>query len=89
MPLNLKNAEVERLATEVAKLAGESKTEAIRRALEERHQRLKGRSVEQRRAKVLKLLQTRIWPHVPPEQLGRRLTREEEDDILGFGPGGV
>ena len=35
MALNLKNAEVERLAAEVARLAGESKTEAIRRALEE------------------------------------------------------
>ena len=30
MALNLKNAEVERLAAEVARLTGESKTEAIR-----------------------------------------------------------
>ena len=35
MPLNIKNAEVERLAAEVSRLTGESKTEAIRRALEE------------------------------------------------------
>jgi hypothetical protein len=42
MALNLKNAEVERLAAEVARLTGESKTEAIRRALYERKQRLKG-----------------------------------------------
>lgn len=89
MPLNLKNAEVERLAAEVARLAGESKTEAIRRALEERRRRLKSQSVEQRRAKVLRFLEKRVWPHIPPERLGRRLTREEEDDILGFGPGGV
>jgi len=34
--LNIKNDEVERLAADVARLTGESKTEAIRRALEER-----------------------------------------------------
>jgi antitoxin VapB len=89
MALNLKNAEVERLAAEVAKLAGESKTEAIRRALEERRTRLKGRSIEQRRARLLHFLETKVWPNIPPDQLGRRLTREEEDDILGFGPDGV
>jgi len=41
MALNIKNPEVERLATEVAQLARETKTEAIRRALEERKARLK------------------------------------------------
>ena len=35
MALNIKNENVERLATEVARIAGETKTEAIRRALEE------------------------------------------------------
>ena len=40
MALNIKNREVERLASEVATLAGESKTEAVRRALEERRGRL-------------------------------------------------
>jgi antitoxin VapB len=39
MALNIKNPEVERLATEVALLARETKTEAIRRALEERKAR--------------------------------------------------
>ncbi len=89
MPLNLKNAEVERLAAEVARLTGETKTEAIRKALDERRRRLKGSDIERRRASVLHLLETRIWSRIPPEHLGRRLTREEEDDILGFGPDGV
>ena len=40
MALNIKNPRVERLAAEVAKLARESKTEAIGRALEERKARL-------------------------------------------------
>ena len=89
MALNLKNEAVERLADEVARLTGESKTEAIRRALEERRRRLKGPSIEQRRARVLGLLEKKVWPTLPDGELGRRLTRAEEDDILGFGPDGV
>lgn len=89
MALNIKNAEVERLATEVADITGESKTEAIRRALEERRRRLKGPSTAERRARLLKLLETKVWPSIPKKQLGRRLTRDEEDAILGYGPGGV
>ena len=89
MALNLKNAEVERLAAEVARLTGESKTEAIRRALEERRQRLKGPSKARRRARVLAFLRTKVWPSIPKGQRGRRLTPEEEDDILGYGPEGA
>lgn len=89
MALNLKNAQVERLATEVARLTGESKTEAIRKALEERRTRLVGATTAERRVKVLKFLRTRIWPALPKDQIGRRLTREEEDDILGYGSGSV
>lgn len=89
MALNLKNAEVERLAAEVAKLTGESKTEAIRRALEERRRRLKRASTDERRARLLRFLQSSVWPTIPKRALGRRLSREEEDAILGYGPGGV
>ena len=89
MPLNLKNADVERLATEVAELTGESKTEAIRKALEERRRRLKGASVSERRERALRFLKTKVWPEIPRKQLGRRLSRREEDEILGYGPGGV
>jgi antitoxin VapB len=89
MALNLKNDEVERLATEVARMTGESKTEAIRRALQERQQRLRGRSVEQRRDRVLKFLEKKVWATLPEGERGRRLTQAEEDDILGIGPDGV
>lgn len=89
MALNLKNAEVERLAAEVARLTGESKTEAIRRALDERRRRLKGPSADQRRARVLRFLEKKVWPTLPEGERGRRLTRAEEDAILGFGPDGV
>jgi antitoxin VapB len=41
MALNIRNAETERLAAAVAKLAGETKTEAVTRALEDRLERLR------------------------------------------------
>jgi len=89
MALNIKNAEVERLAAEVARLSGESKTEAIRKALEERRRRLKGPSLADRRHRVVKFLKHDVWPTIPKKFLGKRPTRAEEDAILGFGPEGV
>src|SRR5690606_13630532 len=89
MALNIKNSEVERLAGEVSRLTGESKTEAIRRALEERKRRLRGTSPDDRRARVLTLLKKKVWPGIPRAQMGRRLTRDEEDAILGYEPSGV
>lgn len=89
MALNIKNADVERLAADVATITGESKTEAIRRALEERKRRLRGPSLAERRARVLRLLETKVWPTIPKDQRGRRLTRAEEDELLGYGPKGV
>lgn len=88
--LNIKNDEVERLAAEVAHMTGESKTEAIRRALAERRQRLAYRiSPGDRRAQALRFLEHEVWPRIPEDQLGRRLSRSEEDEILGYGPEGV
>ena len=90
MPLNIKNLEVERLVAEVARLAGESKTEAVRKALEERRERLAFRVVrEDRTARLRSFLERDVWPRVPPKQRGRRLTRREEDRLLGYGPEGV
>lgn len=49
MALNIRNSETEALAAEVASLTGETKTEAVRRALQDRLTRLRsersGRSV--------------------------------------------
>jgi antitoxin VapB len=90
MALNIKNAEVEQLAAEVATLAGETKTEAIGRALAERKRRLASRVVPvDRRRRALRFLEAEVWPHVPADQLGRRLTTDEEDRILGYGPDGT
>jgi antitoxin VapB len=90
MALNIKNAEVERLADDVARLAGESKTEAVRRALSERKQRLAHRvDPSDREDRIRRYLEREVWPLVPPDEVGRRLTSDEEDAILGFGPPGT
>ena len=89
MALNIKNASVERLAVEVSRLTGESKTEAIRKSLEERRRRLQGPSVRERRQRVVRFLERAVWPTIPKKFLGRRPTSAEEDAILGYGPDGV
>lgn len=89
MPLNIKNAAVERLAEAVASLTGESKTEAIRVALEERRRRLQGPSQRERRRRVVELLRRDIWPSIPEPLRGRRPTKVAEDAILGYGSEGV
>jgi antitoxin VapB len=89
MALNIKNAEVEGLAAEVAKLAHESKTEAIRIALQERAFRLKSyRGKLTRRERIDAALES-FREQFPKADYGRRLTKAEEERILGFGPDGV
>ena len=82
MALTIRNREVERLAEEVARLAGESKTEAIRKALEMRLKLLKGKRGFDR---VLRFLEEEVWPQIPPELLGKGISKEEEEAILGYG----
>jgi len=90
MALNLKDPETERLATEVAAITGENKTQAIRRALRERKERLAFQVVARDRlGEAYRFLEQEVWPVVPKAALGRRLTRKEEERILGFGSEGV
>jgi antitoxin VapB len=89
MALNIKNPEVERLATEVAEMAKESKTEAIRRALEERKVRLRSRGTQRDKTKrLIEYLERYVWPTIPPELRGKGITKEEREKILGYGPQG-
>jgi antitoxin VapB len=90
MALNIKNSEVERLAAEVAQLANETKTEAIRRALEDRKARLESReTLEEKRKRIMHYMETEVWPNIPPELLGKTITKEEREEMLGYGPDGV
>ena len=90
MALNIKDPETERLAAEVARLAGENKTRAIRTALAERRERLGLKVSRQgRRERLMRLLEQEIWPLVPRAVLGKRVTKKERERILGYGKDGV
>lgn len=90
MALNIKDAETERLAAEVAALAGETKTRAVRVALEQRKEQLLLRSVPARRgANLRRFLADEAWPQIPKDVLGSRLSRKEREAILAYGPAGV
>ena len=88
--MNIKNDKVERLAEELAQMTGESKTGAILRALEERRERVAlGPSGKRQLAQALDFLEREIWPNIPRKFLGRRVTKKEREQILGYGRGGV
>ena len=88
MALNIKNAEVERLATDVARISKTSKTEAIRVALTEHKARITALSPDTgREQRLLHFLETRVWPTLPPGPR-HRWTRDEEDAALGYGEWG-
>lgn len=90
MALTIKNPEVERLAAEVARLTGETKTQAIRVALEERRQRLSTAiDPAAREAELLRWLETEIWSQVPPDLRGQPHDAARDDAILGYGPDGL
>jgi antitoxin VapB len=90
MAVNIKNQDVENLLNEVVQLTGESKTEAIRKALEERRKRLALYFIApDKNYRLTTLLKEEIWPQVPNNQLGVQLTKAEEEAILGFGEMGA
>ena len=90
MALNIKDAETEQLAADVASLAGESKTAAIRQALRERRQRLlRARGGRGRGDRMVDVLEARLWPKLPARVRGIPVTRAEREAILGYGPEGV
>lgn len=90
MALNVKDEEAVRLAGEVAALTGESKTRAIRVALQERlrHLQREHETPEQRKQRLLSFLENEIWPQIPEERRNKPLTKVEEERILGIGEHG-
>jgi antitoxin VapB len=91
MALNIKDKETEALVAELASLTGETKTGAVRQALRERLERLRLRSGRKLRTAedVQEWLKTEIWPLIPEDQRGKKLSKAEREEILGYGPDGV
>lgn len=90
MAMNIKNPEVERLAAELAKITGESKTEVVRRALLERKETMAHQIAHHEKGvRFLRYLAEEIWPLIPPAELGHPPSKSEREEILGYGPEGV
>ena len=90
MALNIKNQEVDKLVSDLAELTGESKTEVIRRALLEMKVNMSFRVAHlNKSAKIKDFLENAVWQKIPKKLLGKKISRKEEDDILGYGKGGV
>ena len=90
MALNLKSPDVNRLVVEVAELAGETKTQAVRRALQERKALLLRKGQEQApRRDLLTFLKREVWPHIPKRERGKRIGKRRWEHILGYGKDGI
>lgn len=91
MALNIKDAVTESMAAELAALTGETKTGAVRTALRERLRRLhdeRRESLDERHARLRRLLEDEIWPQLPNGLRGQTLTKATREEILGYGPEG-
>jgi antitoxin VapB len=86
--LNIKDPETVALVDEVAELTGETKTRAVKIALQERRERLKRGSPEDRAERLRRFLETEVRPQIPESERGKPLTKAEREEILGYGPEG-
>ena len=87
MSLNIKNEEVVRLAEWICERTGETKTEAIRKSLEQRAATLGRETYEERLEKIQNYVrELNLTRYDKP---GQPLTQDEQDEILGYGDRGV
>ena len=87
MAIHVKNPDVIKLATRLAALTGESRTEAIRTALEEKLARLHGASAQgSRRAELVRVLGCKVPPMIRAGRRKASLTEEEVQELLAYGP---
>jgi antitoxin VapB len=91
MALNIKDEETEALVARIALLTGETETEAVRRAAQERLRSL-GQVLPKRKKMTAEemrtWLETEIWSAVPKDVLGKSISKAEREEILGYGPEG-
>jgi antitoxin VapB len=80
--LNIKDPEVDRLATELASRLQTTKTDAIRRALGAQLALLQS-PAGNREEQLLDVLRTEIWPLLSDRT---PITKREREEILGYDP---
>ncbi len=90
MGIDWGDAEVEKLAKEIAAATGETETETVRESLRQRHERVVSKPRRKNTYPTMReWLEKEIWPHIPPEELGKPpMTKAEVEEILGIGPEG-
>ena len=79
--INLKSDRVASLLEQLTRQTGETKVDAVSRALEERLQELKAKDRSER---TLTWLETAVWPNFTEAQRGHAPTKEEQEELLGF-----
>ena len=82
MALSIKNPKAEKLARELAAESGENITQAITHALEERLERIRGRSIATDLAEEIIKISKRC-SEIPDQD------QRSPDEIIGYGPTGV
>lgn len=89
MGLNIKNPEVERLVTEVAAKTGESKTATVHRAMLLLKDQVAPDVGKSERNNRLEAFLEEHWRSLPAALRGRTVTKEEREEMLGYGSDGV
>ena len=90
MALNIKNREVDELASELADLTGLNKTQIIRQALQEYKVNISYKIASVgKEAKLKDFLEKEIWKKIPKSLLGKKISKKEVEEILGMGDDGL
>lgn len=82
MALNIKDPEVDRLATELAARLRTNKTDAIRKALNAQLMVLQSHTGD-REEQLLDVMRTEVWPLLRDRT---PITKREREEILGYDP---
>jgi len=78
---------IKQLSANLARLTGETRTEALRTALEERMARLSSAAAQQaRRVEMTRIFGRRTRGMVPARGKKNALTPEEVQELLAYGP---
>ncbi len=83
MALHIEDPEVERLARALSLRDGLPVETVVLQSLQSRQTQ----TVAERQARIRKVLQEEIWPTIPDELKGKPIGKEEEEELLGYGPG--
>ena len=82
MALHIEDPELVRRIEEMSAARRVSPEEVVRSAVDAESARARAKYEE-----ILMYLEEQVWSHLPPELLGKTITKAEEEAMLGYGPG--